>query len=86
VLDLAPGDQILHRAGAGVYLGRPIAGDQHRRWFGQPPFLGTGVIGGMIMATALAIILVSLFFRPVTRSVERKSKAGVAPSTAGEPK
>ncbi len=48
--------------------------------------IGTGVIGGMIAATALAIIFVPLFFRLVTRNVERKSKAAVAPSTAGEPK
>ncbi|RYE50890.1 MAG: hydrophobe/amphiphile efflux-1 family RND transporter, partial [Rhizobiaceae bacterium] len=32
--------------------------------------IGTGVIGGMIAATALAIIFVPLFFRLVTRQVE----------------
>lgn len=30
--------------------------------------IGTGVIGGMIAATALAIIFVPLFFRLVTRN------------------
>ena len=34
--------------------------------------IGTGVIGGMIAATALAIIFVPLFFRLVTRTAERK--------------
>lgn len=48
--------------------------------------IGTGVIGGMIAATALAIIFVPLSFRLVTRGVERKAAAAVAPSTAGEPK
>jgi Cu/Ag efflux pump CusA len=32
--------------------------------------IGTGVIGGMIAATAFAIIFVPLFFRLVTRSAE----------------
>ncbi|ETR76327.1 transporter [Afipia sp. P52-10] len=42
--------------------------------------IGTGVIGGMIAATAFAIIFVPLFFRLVTRSAEsideRKAKGG----------
>jgi multidrug efflux pump len=39
--------------------------------------IGTGVIGGMLAATALAIIFVPLFFRLVTRDTERK-RLGVA--------
>jgi multidrug efflux pump len=38
--------------------------------------IGTGVIGGMIGATALAIIFVPLFFRLVTRSEHAKAKPG----------
>ncbi len=34
--------------------------------------IGTGVIGGMIAATALAIVFVPLFFRLVTNSAERR--------------
>ena len=41
--------------------------------------IGTGVIGGMIAATALAIIFVPLFFRLVTRTAER-GEAGAHPS------
>jgi multidrug efflux pump len=34
--------------------------------------IGTGVIGGMVAATALAIIFVPLFFRLVTRTAEHE--------------
>jgi multidrug efflux pump len=42
--------------------------------------IGTGVIGGMIAATALAIIFVPLFFRLVTRTTERSEKPTAAPA------
>jgi multidrug efflux pump len=41
--------------------------------------IGTGVIGGMIGATALAIIFVPLFFRLVTRGEHAKAKGGARP-------
>lgn len=46
--------------------------------------IGTGVIGGMLAATALAIIFVPLFFRLVTRTVERGHQTGSA-APSGSP-
>jgi len=40
--------------------------------------IGTGVIGGMIAATALAIIFVPLFFRLVTRTAEHREDSAAA--------
>jgi multidrug efflux pump len=40
--------------------------------------IGTGVIGGMIAATALAIIFVPLFFRLVTRTAEHREERAAA--------
>jgi len=45
--------------------------------------IGTGVIGGMLAATALAIVFVPLFFRLLTR--QRKQRAGEAPTAASAP-
>ena len=42
--------------------------------------IGTGVIGGMVAATALAIIFVPLFFRLVTRTAEHGEKPAAAPA------
>jgi multidrug efflux pump len=44
--------------------------------------IGTGVIGGMLAATALAIIFVPLFFRLVTRDTERKPLGVAAAPTS----
>jgi len=38
--------------------------------------IGTGVVGGMIAATCLAIMFVPLFFRLLTPERARTSKAG----------
>jgi multidrug efflux pump len=48
--------------------------------------IGTGVIGGMIAATALAIIFVPLFFRLVTRRAEqgRTTDERAAPATPAD--
>ena len=45
--------------------------------------IGTGVIGGMLAATFLAILFVPLFFRLVTRT--RKRPETVAPAPARTP-
>ncbi|MDQ8728392.1 multidrug efflux RND transporter permease subunit [Bradyrhizobium sp. LHD-71] len=47
--------------------------------------IGTGVIGGMIAATALAIIFVPLFFRLVTRTVESPEEQQGGRHTATTP-
>jgi len=52
---------------ARLHPGRAAAGHQHRRGLGQPPFDRTGVIGGMIAATFVAILFVPLFFSLLTR-------------------
>jgi multidrug efflux pump len=46
--------------------------------------IGTGVIGGMLAATFVAVLFVPLFFRLVTREGKRAEKAAPAPSPAGE--
>jgi multidrug efflux pump len=46
--------------------------------------IGTGVIGGMIAATALAIIFVPLFFRLVTRTAEHGEKPAVQKPPAAQ--
>jgi multidrug efflux pump len=45
--------------------------------------IGTGVIGGMVGATALAIIFVPLFFRLVTRNEKAAAKGGGRPADDG---
>jgi multidrug efflux pump len=46
--------------------------------------IGTGVIGGMLAATFVAVLFVPLFFRLVTRERKRAEEAAPAPSPAGE--
>lgn len=46
--------------------------------------VGTGVIGGMLAATFLAILFVPLFFRLVTRERKRTEKSVVAPAPASK--
>jgi len=45
--------------------------------------IGTGVIGGMVGATALAIIFVPLFFRLVTRNEKARTKGGARSADQG---
>jgi multidrug efflux pump len=47
--------------------------------------IGTGVIGGMVAATALAIIFVPLFFRLVTRTAEHGEKPSTGKAPAATP-
>jgi hydrophobe/amphiphile efflux-1 (HAE1) family protein len=47
--------------------------------------VGTGVIGGMLAATFLAILFVPLFFRLVTRERKRVDKAGAPTMPASAP-
>jgi multidrug efflux pump len=46
--------------------------------------VGTGVIGGMLAATFLAILFVPLFFRLVTRERTKSQKTIAAPAPAGK--
>jgi multidrug efflux pump len=52
----------------------PADGDQHRRRFGSQHAVGTGVMGGMISATILAIFFVPLFFVLVRRRFPQKER------------
>jgi multidrug efflux pump len=47
--------------------------------------IGTGVIGGMLAATFVAVLFVPLFFRLVTRERKRAEKAVPAPAPAPSP-
>jgi multidrug efflux pump len=48
--------------------------------------LGTGIIGGMIGASSLALLYVPLFFYLFDKLAERgKEEPGHAPATGGEP-
>jgi multidrug efflux pump len=46
--------------------------------------VGTGVIGGMLAATFLAILFVPLFFRLVTRERRKAQKTIAVPAPAGK--
>jgi multidrug efflux pump subunit AcrB len=46
--------------------------------------IGTGVIGGMIAATFLAILFVPLFFKLLTKGGAREPAKGTAPASKGE--
>lgn len=56
-----------HHDLAGVYRRRDAAGDCHRRGANSRVAIGTGIIGGTLAATLLAIFFVPLFFVLVKR-------------------
>ena len=59
------------------YIGRSSARLEHRGGRGKPLLDGTGVIGGILPATFIAVLLISLFYVLLTSRKE--------PSTANEP-
>ncbi len=59
---------------AGVYPRRYAAGYQYWCWFRWQNAVGTGVMGGMVTATVLAIFFVPVFFVVVRRRFSRKNE------------